>query len=208
MSCTSRVARGDSNAVGDYLSDRWSWYRLRFRSRSRGVTMASSGASLALAFGALMAGAVAIDYGSKAVGSAFGGESSSGTGTSENSGGTGANPFGSFKNLTPSNKGAKQGDTTFGDLLEVGKEHNWNLSQLKAWWEVISLESGGRLDAQNPHSDAYGIAQFINGAGEYANYGGSSTTVIGQLTSMANYIEERYGTPEAALAHENSYHWY
>jgi hypothetical protein len=60
---------------------------------------------------------------------------------------------------------------------------------------VIKRESGGRLTAQNPSSNAYGIAQFINGPSEYATYGGNSVTVLGQMTAMIAYITVRYGTP-------------
>ena len=107
-----------------------------------------------------------------------------------------------------SGTGAQQGDVTFGDLQTVGAQHNWTDQQLQDWWQVIKIESGGQLDAQNPSSSAYGIAQFISGASEYAKYGGNSTSVTGQLTAMANYIAQRYGSPSAALAHEHSAGWY
>lgn len=93
-------------------------------------------------------------------------------------------------------------------VASIAKSKGWGASQIAAWLGVIAKESGGSLTAQNPTSNAYGIAQFINGPSEYAQYGGNSTTVTGQLTAMANYIEQRYGTPAAALAHENSYGWY
>lgn len=102
----------------------------------------------------------------------------------------------------------QQGSVTAGSLSGLASQHGWNASEVAAWLGVIAKESGGRLDAQNPSSNAYGIAQFINGPSEYAQYGGNATTVQGQLTAMANYIQERYGTPSAALAHENEYHWY
>jgi hypothetical protein len=104
--------------------------------------------------------------------------------------------------------GTAVGQVTYSDLNAIAKQHGWDASEVAAWVGVIIKESGGILTAQNSTSDAYGIAQFINGPSEYAQYGGNSTTVIGQLTSMANYIEERYGTPSAALAHENSNDWY
>ena len=109
--------------------------------------------------------------------------------------------------VTPASS-ATQGNATFADLEAIGKSMGWSGSQLAAWWQVITLESGGRLTAQNPTSNAYGIAQFINGASEYYTYGGNPDTVTGQLTAMANYIKQRYGTPTAALAHENANHWY
>jgi len=93
-------------------------------------------------------------------------------------------------------------------VASIAKSKGWGASQITAWLGVIARESGGSLTATNPSSGAYGIAQFINGPSEYAVYGGNSTTVPGQLTAMANYIEQRYGTPANALAHENTFGWY
>ena len=69
-------------------------------------------------------------------------------------------------------------------------------------------EAGWNLDAQNPTSDAYGIAQFIDGASEYAQYGGNANTALGQVVAFLNYVQERYGSPAGALAHEEEFHWY
>lgn len=69
-------------------------------------------------------------------------------------------------------------------------------------------EAGWNLRAQNPTSGAYGIAQFINGPGEYAQYGGNAGTALGQVTAFLNYVQERYGSPAGALAHEEEFHWY
>jgi hypothetical protein len=69
-------------------------------------------------------------------------------------------------------------------------------------------EAGWNLHAQNPTSDAYGIAQFINGPSEYAQYGGNATTAAGQITAWLNYVAQRYGSPAGALAHEDEFHWY
>jgi hypothetical protein len=69
-------------------------------------------------------------------------------------------------------------------------------------------EAGYSLTAKNPSSGAYGMAQFINGASEYAQYGGNASTAAGQAKAMVAYIAQRYGTPEKAWAHEQSYGWY
>jgi len=84
----------------------------------------------------------------------------------------------------------------------------WTGAQWNALYDVENAEAGFNMTAQNPSSGAYGLAQFINGAGEYAQYGGNSTTASGQITAMLNYIAQRYGTPAAAWAHEEAYHWY
>jgi hypothetical protein len=92
---------------------------------------------------------------------------------------------------------------------EIAKRHGWGPSEVAAWEGVERLEDGSfSLTAKNPSSNAYGLAQFINGPSEYATYGGNSTTLVGQLTAMANYIAGRYGTPSAALAFENANHYY
>jgi hypothetical protein len=68
--------------------------------------------------------------------------------------------------------------------------------------------TGNSLTATNPTSGAYGMAQFILGPSEYAQYGGNATTYIGQAVAMANYIKSRYGTPAAAWSHEQALNWY
>jgi hypothetical protein len=84
----------------------------------------------------------------------------------------------------------------------------WTGAQWQALYDVEMAEAGFNMTAQNPSSGAYGLAQFINGPSEYAQYGGNSTTASGQITAMLNYIAQRYGNPEAAWSHESSYHWY
>lgn len=73
---------------------------------------------------------------------------------------------------------------------------------------VEMMEAGWNPNAQNPTSGAYGIAQFINGPGEYYQYGGDPGTVSGQIFGMLNYISQRYGNPASALLHEQAFHWY
>ncbi len=94
-------------------------------------------------------------------------------------------------------------------LTSAAAKHGWTGAQLQALLGVEAREDASfSLTAKNPTSDAYGMAQFISGASEYAQYGGNPTTYAGQATAMANYIAQRYGTPEAALAHEQAYGWY
>jgi phage-related protein len=84
----------------------------------------------------------------------------------------------------------------------------WTGAELTALLEVEAREAGFNITATNPTSGAYGLAQFINGASEYAQYGGNSTTAQGQITGMLNYIQQRYGDPIAAEQHEVNYGWY
>lgn len=95
-----------------------------------------------------------------------------------------------------------------GEVQKTASSMGWNDQEVQAWQQVIARESGGNMTAQNPHSNAYGIAQFINGPGEYATYGGDVNTLSGQVTAMANYIRQRYGTPSNAWAHEQAVGWY
>ena len=94
-------------------------------------------------------------------------------------------------------------------ITSAAKAHGWTGAQLQAFLGVEAIEDTSMsLTATNASSGAYGMAQFINGASEYAQYGGNSTTYAGQATAMANYIAQRYTTPEAALAHEHSSGYY
>lgn len=100
----------------------------------------------------------------------------------------------------------------------VAAKHGWDAAEVEDWLRVISMESGGDPNAVNASSGAYGLGQMLAAGGspsnlapnkaKYAVYGGNAKTVLGQLMGMAGYIKERYGTPSAALAHENAYHWY
>ncbi|MGH9071244.1 MAG: hypothetical protein ACRDX8_08815 [Acidimicrobiales bacterium] len=94
------------------------------------------------------------------------------------------------------------GEVHWHQIRKIAGHHHWGNAQVGDWINVIRVESGGIRTAQNPTSSAYGIAQFIEGASEYYTHGGNPNTVVGQLTAMANYIAERYGTPSQAWAHE------
>ena len=94
-------------------------------------------------------------------------------------------------------------------LKSAAAKHGWtSAAEWAALNNVEMREAGYSLTATNPSSGAYGMAQFINGPSEYAQYGGNSTTYAGQATAMANYIAQRYGDPIAAWAHEQAYGWY
>jgi hypothetical protein len=98
-----------------------------------------------------------------------------------------------------------------GNLIQIVRQiagrKGWS-GQVQDWLDVIMKESSGSMTARNPSSGAYGIAQFIDGPGEYAKYGGNVNTLAGQLVAMANYIAGRYGNPAAAWAHEQGFNWY
>jgi NlpC/P60 family len=94
-------------------------------------------------------------------------------------------------------------------LKAAAAKMGWTGAQWAALQGVEAIEdSSYSLTAKNPGSKAYGMAQFINGPSEYKQYGGNSTTYAGQATGMVNYVSQRYGTPEKALAHEHSFGYY
>ncbi len=93
-------------------------------------------------------------------------------------------------------------------LQSAAAKAGWTGAEWTALYDVEMREAGFSLTATNQSSGAYGMAQFINGPSEYAEYGGNSTTAAGQAVAMVNYIKDRYGTPEAAWAHEEAYGWY
>jgi hypothetical protein len=93
-------------------------------------------------------------------------------------------------------------------MRNMAAQRGWTGTQWSALYDVEMREAGFNMTATNPTSGAYGLAQFINGPSEYAQYGGNSTTATGQITGMLNYIAQRYGNPENAWAHEQAYNWY
>jgi hypothetical protein len=94
----------------------------------------------------------------------------------------------------------------------------WPMSQWPAFYNVEMAEAGFNQYAKNPSSGAYGMPQALPytkmpKAAWPASAGGSSNPRA-QLTWMFDYIGApgggggRYGTPDAAWAHEQAYHWY
>lgn len=113
----------------------------------------------------------------------------------------GGGPGGSL--LKPTGSGA----TVQALMQSMAASVGWTGAQWTALNNVEMREAGYNLTAKNPSSGAYGLAQFINGPSEYAQYGGN-LTARGQITAMLNYIKQRYGNPIAAWAHEQSAGWY
>jgi hypothetical protein len=153
------------------------------------------------------AGPVAVPVAGAVVSATLGGSNASGpagAGVPAGAGTTAGGP-----SLTAVAAGARQGAITFGDLEEIGRRFGWSKGELDAWWQVISDESGGLPTATNPGSGAFGIGQFLGSTyKEYLQFGAGSPNPVDQLNAMAQYIHDRYGSPLAALAHENSCHWY
>src|SRR5487761_1839969 len=104
--------------------------------------------------------------------------------------------------------GGVSNSSAYAALQSAAAKKGWTGAQWAALVNVEMAEAGFNIHAQNPGSGAYGLAQFISGPSEYAQYGGNSVTAAGQAVGMVNYVAQRYGTPEAAWAHEQAFHWY
>jgi hypothetical protein len=107
----------------------------------------------------------------------------------------------------PGNGAIGPSGSTQAIAMALLRQYGWG-SQWPAFNDLENREAGWRLTARNPSSGAYGLAQFINGPSEYFQYGGNPNTALGQLTAMMNYIGQRWGSPNAADAHERAFHWY
>jgi len=75
-----------------------------------------------------------------------------------------------------------------------------------AMW-LVQHESGCRPTAQNPHSTAYGIFQFLNGT--WAGAGCTKTSdPVQQMICGQRYVNNRYGGWGGARAFWQSHHWF
>lgn len=76
-----------------------------------------------------------------------------------------------------------------------------------AMW-LIGKESGCRVDADNPSSDAYGIPQALPGS-KMASAGADwQSNPVTQIRWMVSYVNGRYGGWAGAVAHSRSHGWY
>ena len=98
-----------------------------------------------------------------------------------------------------------------GQQLAAG--YGWGSGdQWTALNNVVMAESGWNNLIANPSSGAYGIAQALPPtkypqAGQPPADGGSGNAQA-QIQWMLTYIQNTYGTPEVAWAHEQSVGWY
>lgn len=84
------------------------------------------------------------------------------------------------------------------------------LSAAESW--IVMHESGGRTNAQNPTSTAFGLGQLL--IANRQHYGAilgvpANTTDYGaQLKMFRMYVRDRYGTAENAKSFWQAHHWY
>lgn len=89
------------------------------------------------------------------------------------------------------------------------KDRNLPDSWLKPTLELVARESSFRKDAKNSKSTAAGLFQFLDGTRK--SYGGSKVDwddPYQQAYAGVQYIKDRYGTPEKALAFWDKNKWY
>ncbi len=87
-------------------------------------------------------------------------------------------------------------------------KYGWPSSQFSCLDPLWARESGWSAYAANPGSGAYGIPQAVPGS-EMASAGADwQTDAATQIRWGLTCIEDRYGSPCGAWAHEESAGWY
>lgn len=90
-------------------------------------------------------------------------------------------------------------------LKSKGKPESW----LQPLEELVARESSFNHKAKNPKSSARGLFQFLDSTRK--NYGGSNVNwndPYQQSVAGIQYVIDRYGSPEKALAFWDKNHWY
>ncbi len=81
-------------------------------------------------------------------------------------------------------------------------------NQLASFNQIISHESSWNVTAVNPSSGAYGLAQALPGS-KMASAGADwRTNPTTQIKWALDYMNTRYGSPNAAWAFWQTHHWY
>ncbi|MFH9350678.1 transglycosylase SLT domain-containing protein [Kitasatospora sp. NPDC017646] len=81
-------------------------------------------------------------------------------------------------------------------------------NQLASFSQIISHESGWNVTATNPSSGSYGLGQALP-ASKMASAGPDwRTNPATQIKWALNYMNTRYGSPNAAWAFWQTHHWY
>ena len=95
-----------------------------------------------------------------------------------------------------------------GYALERVIEYGWEYSQYSCLVKLWERESNWRTTALNSSSGAYGIPQSLP-AEKMASAGSDwRTNPETQIDWGINYIDRRYDSPCAALAHSDIHNWY
>lgn len=90
--------------------------------------------------------------------------------------------------------------------VKMGVPQSW----VAALTELVGRESSWNPTIKNPKSTAHGYAQFLDKteAAYTKKMGLNYGNPVHQLVMMAQYVKDRYGTPEKALAFWDKNHYY
>ncbi|WP_327066034.1 transglycosylase SLT domain-containing protein [Kitasatospora sp. NBC_01302] len=81
-------------------------------------------------------------------------------------------------------------------------------NQWTSFANIVSHESSWNFQATNPSSGSYGLGQALP-ASKMASAGSDwRTNPVTQIKWTLNYMNERYGSPNAAWSFWQSHHWY
>ncbi|MBS1672850.1 MAG: hypothetical protein JSS74_02670 [Actinobacteria bacterium] len=134
-----------------------------------------------------------------AAAAAAAGASSSGSGGGE-SGGGGVDLGAGGVNVDPAGAQAYAAGQLGG--------YGWGQDQFPCLYRLWMQESSWRADALNPDSDAYGIPQALPASKLAAAGADWRTNGNTQIDWGLSYIQDRYGSPCGAWAHEVAHNWY
>ncbi|MGA5700445.1 transglycosylase SLT domain-containing protein [Peterkaempfera bronchialis] len=81
-------------------------------------------------------------------------------------------------------------------------------SQWASFNAIITHESDWNVRATNPSSGAYGLPQALPGSKMASVASDWRTNPVTQIKWGLNYMNERYGSPNAAWAFWQTHHWY
>ncbi|MFJ2781423.1 MULTISPECIES: transglycosylase SLT domain-containing protein [unclassified Kitasatospora] len=81
-------------------------------------------------------------------------------------------------------------------------------NQLASFSQIIAHESSWNVTATNASSGAYGLAQALPGS-KMASHGADwMTNATTQIKWALDYMNSRYGSPNAAWSFWQNNHWY
>jgi len=102
------------------------------------------------------------------------------------------------------------GNTAFRANLAEANKRGLDPSQNAALTWIVEHESSFNPNAKNPHSTAHGYGQFLNST--VKNYekkmGLDYSDPVNQLLMMEQYVQDRYGGANNAMAFWKKNHWY
>lgn len=86
--------------------------------------------------------------------------------------------------------------------------YGWGQGQMPYLKDLWNKESGWNRLVRNPNGGAYGIPQALPASKMGAAANPPTSSMSAQVDWGLGYIHDRWGSPQAADANENSAHWY